>query len=452
MRSFSASLYGYYLRSWRYNTQSDRLMEEAIERESWSPDRWKSWQEERISYVLHRAATKVPFYREYWASRRRSGDQTSWEYLENWPLLKKESVRLNPESFVADDCHTRNMFLEQTGGTTGTPLKLWSTKEVLRKFFAIYDVRAREWYGVTKDQNWATLGGKPILPPEQQSPPFWVWNYPMRQLYMSAGHLNQENSRAYFEALNQYGITHMVAYPSTSAILAGHFLKMGLRTSQLKVLITNGEALTPGRRTIIQNGLGCEVRETYGMAERVSVASECNQGALHLWPEIGFLETINDVEDLPVPKGGSGRFVCTSLLNEDMPLIRYDVGDRGWREGSEMQCPCGRLLPVLSGVEGRSNDLIVTPDGRRVYLSSSTFSGIPVRESQIIQEKISQIRVRYVPALEFEQRNKSMLVDRIQERIGAVNVIVEEVNKVPCGPNGKFRAVLSQLSEDEQRN
>src|SRR5919197_1600887 len=100
-RSIAASLRGVYLRSWRYGPETEWLVAEALERERWSPERCKAWQEERLAYVLHRAATRVPYYREQWAARRRRGDTRSWEYLENWPVLEKETLRGGCAAFVA---------------------------------------------------------------------------------------------------------------------------------------------------------------------------------------------------------------------------------------------------------------------------------------------------------------------------------------------------------------
>src|ERR1041385_6666581 len=88
-RSFAASLRGYYLNSWRYDKNTERLVEEALERDFWSESEWRKWRENRLSFVLNRAATKVPFYRERWAQRRQRGDNSSWEYLENWEILEK---------------------------------------------------------------------------------------------------------------------------------------------------------------------------------------------------------------------------------------------------------------------------------------------------------------------------------------------------------------------------
>jgi phenylacetate-coenzyme A ligase PaaK-like adenylate-forming protein len=119
LRSFAASLRGYYLRWWRYGPETWDLVEGALERETWNSDRWKAWQEERLAHVLHRAARQVPYYREKWSERRRKGDRSSWEYLENWPVLDKKTLSSQPKAFVAEDCDTRRMFHEHTSGTTG---------------------------------------------------------------------------------------------------------------------------------------------------------------------------------------------------------------------------------------------------------------------------------------------------------------------------------------------
>src|SRR5688572_25695968 len=164
LRSVAASIRGLYLRSWRYGSETDRLVEEALERESWSPHQWKTWQEERLAYVLHRAATQVPYYREQWAARRRQGDRASWDYLENWPILEKDSVRDNPHAFVAEDWKVRKMFCEHTSWTTGTPMSLWWSLKAVRGWYALAEARWRRWHGVSRHDRWIMLGGQLVIP------------------------------------------------------------------------------------------------------------------------------------------------------------------------------------------------------------------------------------------------------------------------------------------------
>src|SRR5206468_239017 len=140
---------------------------------------------------------------------------------------------------------------------------------------------------------------------------------------------------------------------------------------------------------------GCQLCETYGMAEIVAAASECPSGGLHLWPEVGCLEVVKEGQSV---RCEAGDFICTGLLNSDMPLIRYRVGDRGILGNSKEFCPCGRTLPKLASVEGRSDDALYTSDGRRVGRLDPVFKmRLPLHEAQIIQETLNRVRVRYVP-------------------------------------------------------
>ncbi len=449
-RTVVASLRGFYLRSWRYGQETERLAEEAIGRESWNPNQWRVWQEERLAYVLHRAATRVPYYREQWAARRRCGDQASWEYLENWPILEKEFLRENPRAFVADDCDVRKMFCEHTSGTTGKPLNLWWSMETVRKLYALSEARIRYWNGVSRHDRWGMIGGQLVTPVNQRRPPFWVWNQGLNQLYMSSYHLAPDLIPAYLDAISRYRLTNLYAYTSSLYALALGVRESGRRELRMDVAITNAEPVQDYQRAAIAEAFNCRVCETYGMAEIVAMASECTAGRLHLWPEVGWIEVIQD--GLLVPHDASGELVCTGLLNADMPLIRYRVGDRGCLAGSSGVCQCGRALPVIGSVDGRSDDVLYSLDGRRIGRLDPLFKGdIPIHEAQIIQEALECVRVRYVPTRNFRPEHERIITQRLQERMGSVKVVMELITEVPREPNGKFRAVICRISEESRR-
>lgn len=109
------------------------------------------------------------------------------------------------------------------------------------------------------------------------------------------------------------------------------------------------------------------------------------------------------------------------------------------------------MLPEISRIEGRTNDVLIAPDGRRVYWVNPVFYGLPVCEAQIIQEKLDRLKVRYVPAIGWTDETRRLIIDRIWARMGSVEVIMEPVDAIPRGPSGKFRAVISELS-GEARN
>jgi phenylacetate-CoA ligase len=199
----------------------------------------------------------------------------------------------------------------------------------------------------------------------------------------------------------------------------------------------------------LEEAFDCPVRETYGNSETVAAASECERGHLHLWPEVGWAEVLED--DQPVPDGTPGDLVCTGLLNADMPLIRYRLGDRAALNGASSVCLCGRSLSTLASLEGRIDDLLYTADGRVVGRLDPIFKGnLPIHGAQIIQERLDRVRVRYVPTPEFTPGAGQSIVDRLQDRMGRVDVILEAMEELPRDARGKFRAVICNLPPHER--
>jgi len=449
LRFAAASLRGLYLRSWRYGVGSERLVEEALDREHWDVIRWKKWQDEQLAFVLNRAATRVPYYRDLWATRRRHGDRRSWGYLENWPILDKEPLRRNPHAFVADDCNINLMFHEHTSGTTGTPVNVWWSRKTVQMFYALFEARWRRWYGVSRRDRWAIIGGQLITPMSQRKPPFWVWNAGLKQLYMSSYHLAPDYIPYYVEALKNYHVKYIFGYSSSLHILALETLRLGIKDLKMTVAITNAEPLFTYQREAISEAFHCPVRETYGMAEIVAAASECEHGRLHLWPEVGSVEIFQN--NLPSKDSSPGEFVCTGLLNTNMPLIRYRNGDRGALMPVQAGCECGRFLPALAFVEGRTDDVLYAADGRLVGRLDPVFKDhLLVREAQIIQENLGSVRIRYVPDVGFTPEMARALTERLRARMGMVEVVLDPMDSIPRERNGKFRSVICRLSSEEK--
>ena len=450
MRSVPASLRGFHLRSWRFGPESERLVAEALEREHWTREQWKVWQENQLSFVLHRARTQVPYYREHWAERRRRGDRASWEYLENWALLGKDELRNNPKAFVADDCDVRQMFYTHTSGTSGKSIDVWWSRETMRSYYAMFEARTRRWYQVSRDDRWAILGGQLVTPVQQQRPPFWVWNFALNQLYMSSYHLAPKFIPSYLDALLRYRVKYLWGYSSALYALAQEALRLGRRDLPMAVTITNAEPVFEYQRQVIAEAFQCPVRETYGMTELVAAAAECQDGRLHTWPEVGLVEVAGPNQSIANEK--IGDLICTTLINKDMPLIRYKVGDRGrLAVDDNSSCTCGRAMPVMAAIEGRVDDTLCTLDGRWIGRLDPVFKDrLPIREAQIIQEALDLIRVRYVPAPDYTAEAGRSVIERLQARMGNVKVILEPIDEVPRGANGKFRAVICNLSAAER--
>lgn len=447
LRNVVASGKGLQLRRWRYGSETEALAQEAVARERWSPPQWREWQNHRLAALLERACTRVPYYRKANGTRALPSAGTPGELLRAWPVLQKEELRRNPKAFLADDTSLRCLRGEHTSGTTGTPLTVWHSRVTSRQWYALMEARWRGWNGVSRQDPWAILGGQLVVPISQRHPPFWVWNAGLHQLYLSSFHLSADNCASYFEVLRDKNVRYLWGYPSSLYSLALFAAELGLQPPQLKVVISNAEALYEHQRGLISEVFGCPVKDTYGMAEMACGASECEHGRLHLWPEAGLIEVLADDADKPVPYGAPGRLVCTGLMNVDMPLIRYEVGDRGILASPEETCPCGRTLPILRSVEGRIDDVILAPDGRRIGRLDPVFkSGFAIRQAQIIQETASDLRVLVVPGPEYTERDASGIAAALRKHVNGFAIRVEAVSVIPKGAQAKEALVVSRMT------
>ena len=148
------------------------------------------------------------------------------------------------------------------------------------------------------------------------------------------------------------------------------------------------------------------------------------------------------------PPGCTGDFVCTNLLNPDMLLIRYRVGDRGRLAPPEARCECGRALPLIQAIDGRNADMLLTADGRQVFWLNPVFYGLPVRQSQIIQESLTQLHVRVAPAPGWGPATGHTVRERLKARMGEVAIALDLVDEVPRTASGKLQAVVCRLPAD----
>lgn len=448
LRSVAASVHGYRLQRLRYSVETERLVAEFTERDTWTRYRWKRWIAERQASMLHHAATKVPYYREQWRKRRLGGDQSSWEVLENWPILDKSALRRQPEAFLAEGSQRSQLHHSITSGTTGTPVDLWFSRETIRAWYAMFEARCRRWNGVSGHDNWALLAGQAVADPRTNQPPFWVWNKGLRQLYLSSYHSTPANAGHYVEAMRRHGVRYLIGYPSSLYPLAQGIVRDGLEPPQLDGVITESEQFFSFQRSMIERAFRCPVRDSFGMSEICAGGGECVHGSMHLWPDAGTVEVLVDGE--PAAPGQTGELACTGLLNADMPLIRYRVGDRGQLAAEGFECQCGRTLPVLETIEGRISDVILAHDGRRLSpnLLEGIFDGrLPVEEAQIVQSRPDEVTIRLVPAPAYSDAAARVIEREVANRLGPVRVNVETVARIPRGPNGKLRAVVSSLVE-----
>jgi phenylacetate-CoA ligase len=150
-----------------------------------------------------------------------------------------------------------------------------------------------------------------------------------------------------------------------------------------------------------------------------------------------------------VPTGTPGEIVVTHLATCDFPFIRYRTGDIGVLDHAA--CACGRGLPKLREVQGRTTDFVVAADGTVMHGLSLIYvlrdiAGI--KAFKVIQETRARTQVQLVPDAQFEQASLERIASGFKRRLGAgVDVQVSIVDAIAPEKSGKFRYIVSHAVE-----
>jgi len=209
------------------------------------------------------------------------------------------------------------------------------------------------------------------------------------------------------------------------------------------------EQLWDFQRADIERAFGCPVIDFYGARESAPIATQClERNGLHVMADLRIVEIV-DEEGHPAMPGEVGRVVVTDLTNYAMPLIRYANDDlASW--STEGPCRCGRTLPRLASIHGRSSDVIRTRDGTRMhgyYFMFLFYGAKGVEQFQVRQTSLETIEVLIKPAPDYREEFAGDVVRRIEQRTGgAFRVTCRLVDEIPLTPAGKRRFVLSDVA------
>jgi phenylacetate-CoA ligase len=168
---------------------------------------------------------------------------------------------------------------------------------------------------------------------------------------------------------------------------------------------------------------------------------------MHITAEDVVLETVDSAGNA-VPPGEPGEIVVTHLASRDYPFIRYRTGDVAVLD--DRMCPCGRGLPMIRELQGRSTDFVVARDGTVMHGLALIYvlRELPgVAGFKIVQESLSLTRILVVPGDGYTDETTARIRAGIAKRLGPdVEVQVELVSEIAPERSGKYRYVMSRVA------
>lgn len=419
----------------------------ALEASQWWPrERILELQLQRLRALLVHAGARVPYYRELFA--RLGFDPASVRSvadLARLPLLDKPTIRAHTEALKAEGAVGLARF--NTGGSSGEPLIFYIGRaRVSRDVAAKW--RATRWWGVDIGDPEVVVWGSPIELGAQDRLR-GLRDALMRTELLSAFEMAPAKLDHFIARIRARRPAMLFGYPSSLAMIAAHAAARGVRLDDLgvKVAFVTSERLYPEQRAAIEGAFACPVANGYGGRDAGFIAHQCPAGSLHLTAEDIVVEVL-DPAGRPVPVGESGEIVITHLATGDFPFIRYRTGDVGVL--SDAACPCGRGLPVLSEVQGRTTDFVVAADGTVMHGLALVYvlRDLPgVQHFRIVQESLGLTRVELVADPPADPARDSAIVAAFRRRLGEqVEVRIEPVAAIAPERSGKYRYVQSKVA------
>ncbi|MFY7863786.1 phenylacetate--CoA ligase family protein [Roseateles sp.] len=364
--------------------------------------------------------------------------------LNQLPFLTKAGIRANTDALKNTQAQGLSRF--NTGGSSGEPLVFFIGNERVSHDVAA-KWRATRWWDVDIGDPEIVVWGSPIELGSQDRVRA-IRDRLMRTQLLPAFEMSEAKLDGFVAAIRARRPKMLFGYPSALSHIARHAEGRGQRMDDLgvKVAFVTSERLYDDQRATIERVFGCRVANGYGGRDAGFIAHECPHGGMHLTAEDVIVEIV-DSEGRVLPPGQAGEIVVTHLATKDFPFIRYRTGDVAVLD--DRACACGRGLPLLKEIQGRTTDFVVAADGTVLHGLALIYvlRDLPeVQAFKIVQHTRQHVCVQIVPASGFSAEQEALIVKGFQQRLGSsVRVEVQCVDAIDPERSGKFRYVVSHV-------
>lgn len=412
-----------------------------------------SRQLQQLGKVFEHARRTVPYYTKLFAGYGTGGREGfTLDFLRKLPISTRAMVQQADEqmrSQAVPPAHGRASPVT-TSGSTGQPVKLLRTDATGLIWLAL-TLRDHAWHQRDFSRRlcaikWAARDS--CAPPDGLREP--SWGPAVNVLYESAPAAMLNVTAPLAEQLAwllREKPAYLISYPSNLAALAGYCIQQRSKLPGLTEVRTIGETLRPAQRALFRSAWDVDTVDVYSCEETGYIALQCPEHEhYHVQSESLLLEIVDEAGN-PCAPGESGRVLISSLHNFATPLLRYELGDHAVFGEA---CPCGRHLPVITKVLGRTRNRLTLPDGRSEfpYLGehgqTQRLTGVRVQAFQFVQHSLEEVEVKYVTDRVFTPEEADKVMRMVQTNLGyPFRIRITHCDAIPPGARGKFEEFVS---------
>lgn len=393
-----------------------------------------------VREMLDHCRANVPYYRDN--PDYATAGLTDLADLAKLPLLDKLTVReIGAERLCQPGLSPKDYHVDVTSGSTGVRLQVR------------HDERCYGYHGATVFRRFIRSGYRPWWRIAQLKPiPRPVRWFQRLGLFPRTVIASSQTEREMIDQLLRVRPQLIMGYPVVLRALLRELTDAQLADLRrhLRLVMTDSELLTDETAAQLRDRFGVPVLDEYSAYEVLTISAHCRAGSMHIDEDRVWLEIVGD-DGAPVPDGEVGAVVVTSFRERAMPLVRYRVGDRAKIVPGSCACGCGFRRMKL--VDGRENDYVTLPDGRRIY--SAVFLYISmftpgIAECMVRQAADGAITVHLVPdkssGVSFERATELFSAELTKQLRTDLPVTYQHTDRVRLAASGKGKFVESAFS------
>jgi len=447
-RNILLPFYWKYIKQWRTLEYYNELKEHQ----------WKTIEENRetqrikLFKLIKYASQNIPYYQRVIQEYKiQFSEDTIFDDIKKFPILTKDIIRNHLDGLYKfrDNTYYRNT----SGGSTGEPVIFYQDRNYLE-----WDITTKilfnEWAGRKSGEPMVKLWGS-MRDVVRGSEGFK--GYLKQKFYgvtiLNSFRMTEKAMYEYVQKINNIKPCLILAYASSIGEFVRFIQENNLSIYSPKAVMTSASVLYPEIRAKTEKVFRTTVFDRYGSREVGDVACSCEKNlGLHLIPDVHYVEIVDD-KGRKVKPGESGEIVVTLLTNYTMPLIRYKISDRG--NFSYKNCKCGRGLPLLEKVIGRTKGIFKNKFG--TFIDSGLFNQLfffreNIKQYQVVQETIDYISINLVliDKTKLEDLDEySTEINKVIRKVMGNNTKIKYniVDEIKPSPSGKYMYTFSRVKD-----
>lgn len=407
-----------------------------------NPEALRALQWEKLRILLRTCNEGVHAYRHRWSDEEIQADPL--RCLRETNPLSKAEFRGNAPAFLRDGVDPARLIANRTGGSTGEPLKFYLDRETV-EWYEAARWRGLHWWAIHPWSRSVMVWGSPIeLSQAKRLSYVAKERFLKNRIMIPAYNLQKAEIEHYRRLLERFRPDYVYGYASALGALSGMIKDAGRRlTHRPKAVVFTAEGLAADDQTAVAEVFQCPVVGEYGARDAGILAFQCPRGGLHVTAENAVLELIDPVSGRPA---SSGAVAVTDLNNLTQPRLRYLLGD--WATWGD-DCSCGMNLPVLAGVEGREDAILVAENGSLVHghvVAHIARNIEGIHQIQLLQKSREEIRIFVVTSSSsLSEGISTELIGKLRQWLGSLEFRIEFLDQIQPAASGKVRYAIREF-------